>query len=59
MPLACINHTFPKEFCRTERAEFRREITEPNTLSALGALWAGLRALCEISEVKWSVKYSG
>jgi hypothetical protein len=30
-----INHTFLKKICFTERTEFRREITEPDTLSML------------------------
>ena len=54
--LARINHTFLNKFFFTERTEFRTELTEPNTLSALCALWPGLRVLCEISLIKLSVK---
>ena len=33
--LARINHTFLNKFFFTERTEFRTEVAEPNTLSAL------------------------
>ena len=33
--LTRINHTFLNKFFFTERTEFRTEVTEPNTWSAL------------------------
>jgi hypothetical protein len=52
-----INHTFLKKLFFTERIEAQTEDTEPNSLSALRALWAWLRALWAKILINLSVRY--